>query len=394
VTTATTSAFTLEHRDHATAARFGCLQTAHGPVQTPVFMPVGTQATVKTMTPDELQTSNAEIILGNTYHLNLRPGMEIIEAAGGLHAFMGWNKPILTDSGGYQVFSLSKLRKLHADGVQFQSHIDGSSLFLGPREAMAIQRQLGSDIAMIFDECTPYPATHTQARDSLELTMRWAETAAQQPRAPGQLVFAIVQGGMYIDLRREAAQRLQQIGFDGYALGGLSVGEPEDEMFAVLAAVADSLPATHPRYVMGVGTPPQIVRAIAYGVDMFDCVLPTRVGRNGSAYTADGCIPIKAGRYKADFRPIEQNCQCYACRNFSRAYIRHLLNVSEVLALRLMTMHNIHFYLNLIQQIRTHIRNGSFKAFHDDFLARYRCSNRSSIATPVIGKPPAGDKLS
>lgn len=363
--------YTLLKKDEQTCARLGALETTHGVIETPIFMPVGTRATVKAMTPRDLEESGAQIILGNTYHLNLRPGMEIIREAGGLHKFMNWNKPILTDSGGYQVFSLSKLRKIKKHGVEFQSHIDGTRLFLGPKEAMAIQRDLGSDIAMVFDECTPYPCTHEEAEKSLELTLRWAAECRQQPRAEGQQVFGIVQGGMYEDLRRKSLDELVKLDFDGYAVGGLSVGEPEETMLAVLNWVTPHMPKTKARYMMGVGTPPQIVQAVAGGVDMFDCVIPTRVGRNGSAYTRQGSVPVKAGRFKNDFTPIEEGCTCYACRNFTKAYIRHLLNTDEILGLHLMTVHNVHFYLKMMEDIRTAIAESTFKQFHDEFLATY-----------------------
>ena len=362
--------FTLLKTDSSSGARRGVLRTAHGEIQTPIFMPVGTQATVKAMTPAEMEGLNAQIILGNTYHLFVRPGMEIIRGAGGLHTFMNWHRPILTDSGGYQVFSLSGLRKLTPDGVKFQSHVDGSPLFLGPKEAMAIQRDLGSDIAMVFDECTPYPATRKEATDSLRLTLRWAELCRQQQRAHGQLVFGIVQGGMYEDLRQLAAKELVALDFDGYALGGLSVGEPAAEMFRVLEAAVPCLPADKPRYMMGVGTPPQLVEAVARGVDMFDCVLPTRVGRNGSAYTANGTLPVKAGRFKADFTPMDPECGCYACRHFTRAYIRHLLNVGEILGARLVTTHNLYFYITRMQQIRAALDAGTFAEFRAAFHAK------------------------
>jgi len=358
-------------RDSSSCARLGKLKTAHYEVDTPIFMPVGTQATVKALAPNELRELGAQIVLGNTYHLNLRPGMEIMGQAGGLHRFMAWDRAILTDSGGYQVFSLSKLRKLTPEGVHFQSHIDGSPLFLGPREAMAIQKTLGSDIAMVFDECTPYPCTRDEAAESLALTLSWAQVCRQQERAEGQLVFGIVQGGMYDDLRRESLEALVDIGFDGYALGGLSVGEPELNMYRVLDAVGDLMPDDFPRYLMGVGTPPQIVEAVARGIDMFVCVLPTRVARNGTAFTASGTLPVKAGRYKGDFSPIQEGCLCYACRNFTRAYIRHLLNMNEILGHRLMTIHNVHFYLHLAQQIREHLAAGTFATFRSDFTARY-----------------------
>lgn len=363
--------FTLKKKDSATAARTGRLQTAHGEIKTPVFMPVGTQATVKAMTPHEVEELGARMVLGNTYHLNIRPGTEIIRKSGGLHKFMGWSRSILTDSGGYQVFSLSKLRKITTEGVHFQSHVDGQALFLGPREAMRIQRELGSDIAMVFDECTQYPCEYDDAAKSLELTTKWAAECKEQERAPGQQVFGIVQGGMYPDLRRQSAEALVDLGFDGYAVGGLSVGEPEAAMYEVLDSTLPVLPAEHPRYLMGVGTPPQILEAVARGVDMFDCVLPTRIARNGSAFTARGCIPIKAGRYKEDLDPIEPGCECYACQNFSKAYIRHLINVNEILASRLMTIHNLYFYLNLMRQARRHIVAGTYDTFYREFVSGY-----------------------
>ena len=359
--------FQLLGIDATTQARRGRVTTPHGTIETPVFMPVGTQATVKAMTPKELQEEDAEIILGNTYHLNLRPGMEIIRAAGGLHTFMAWPRPILTDSGGYQVFSLSKLRQLTPDGVRFQSHIDGQEIFLGPREAMAIQRDLGSDIAMVFDECTPYPCTHAEAAESLDLTLKWAAICRNAEHAPGQQVFGIVQGGLFQDLRKRSLEALVDLDFDGYAVGGLSVGEPEADMFDVLDWVGPLLPVDRPRYLMGVGTPTQILAGIARGVDMFDCVLPTRLARNGSAFTSTGCLPIKAARYKQDFRPIDEACDCYACQHFTRAYVRHLINVNEILASRLMTIHNLHFYLTLVRQARHHIEAGTFAEFHADF---------------------------
>jgi len=366
--------FSLIATDSATAARLGRLETAHGGIDTPCFMPVGTQGTVKAMTPDELVALGAEVILGNAYHLSLRPGMEVIRAAGGLHAFSNWSRPILTDSGGYQVFSLAKLRKIRPDGVEFQSHIDGRALFLGPVEAMAIQRDLGSDIAMAFDECTPYPCEHDAARTSLELTIDWARTCRDQPRAAGQLVFGIVQGSMYEDLRLESIERLIEIGFDGYAIGGLSVGEPDTEMLKVVDWTVPAMPAAMPRYLMGVGTPPQIVDAVRRGIDMFDCVLPTRLGRHGCAYTATGVVQAKAGRFKDDFAPLEKGCPCYTCTNFTRAYIRHLLNVQEILGMRLMTIHNLDFYLRLMRQIREHLQAGTLAAFSEGFIARYNAT--------------------
>jgi queuine tRNA-ribosyltransferase len=366
--------FTLRQTDSGTLARRGELHTPHGTIQTPAFMPVGTQATVKAMAPCELAAMGAEIILGNTYHLALRPGADIIAAAGGLHRFMGWDRAILTDSGGYQVFSLSPLRRVRPAGVEFQSHVDGQRLFLGPQEAMAIQRQMGSDVAMAFDECTPYPCTHRDAQRSLDLTLRWAADCRRQERAPGQLVFGIVQGGLFKDLREQAVGGIAALAFDGIAIGGVSVGETEAEMVTVLDWSGPLLPPALPHYLMGVGTPRQLVLAVCRGIDLFDCVLPTRMGRNGSAFTALGTLPVKAGRYKADFAPIDPACACYACQHFSRAYIRHLLNVGEILGSRLMTMHNLHTYLELMRRIRAHLEAGTFAEFAADFLARYPAS--------------------
>ena len=365
------SAFTIIRQDNGSFARRGILHTAHGDVQTPVFMPVGTQGTVKAMSPQELLDLGAEIILGNTYHLNLRPGMELMAEAGGLHKFMSWPKAILTDSGGYQVFSLAKLNKMLPDGVRFQSHIDGSTLFLGPKESMAIQRIIGSDIAMAFDECTPWPATYDRARHSLLTTLRWAEDSLQQPHAAGQLVFGIAQGSTFPELRRQAVRELAGMGFDGMAIGGVSVGEPEAAMVEVLDVCAPELPPQLPHYLMGVGTPRQLILGIQRGIDMFDCVLPTRMGRNGSAYTFEGTIPVKAARYKSDFTPILEGCQCYACRNFTKAYIRHLLHTGEILGARLMTIHNLHFFLDLARQARLHLENGTFGDFAASILASY-----------------------
>lgn len=357
-------------------ARCGVLHTAHGEIQTPIFMPVGTRASVKTVSPHELLSLEAQIILGNTYHLNLRPGMEIIDAAEGLHNFMGWQLPILTDSGGYQVFSLAKLRKVTDRGVEFRSHIDGSALFLGPREAMDIQRRLGSDIAMVFDECPPITCTEAEVSRSLERTLRWAATCREQPRSTGQLVFGIGQGGSFRELREQCMAALVDMDFDGYAIGGLSVGEPEETMYEILEWVVPTMPTAKARYLMGVGTPPQLVEAVARGVDMFDCVLPTRVARNGAAYTLDGMIQAKAGRWKSDFRPIQEGCECYTCTHHSRAYVRHLLNVGEIFGLRLVTLHNLHFYLRLMRDMRAHIRNGTFAEFRADFHARYKPPQR------------------
>ncbi len=352
-----------------TAARCGVLHTAHGDVQTPIFMPVGTRGTVKALSPRELDEDlDASIILGNTYHLFLKPGMEIMNLAGGLHKFMNWNKPILTDSGGFQVFSLSTLRKIEADGVRFASHIDGSRFFLGPVESMQIQRTINSDIVMAFDECTAYPATYEQAEKSLDITLRWERMSREQPLNDGQLRFGIVQGSVYPDLRERAAKGVCDIGFDGYAIGGVSVGESEKEMLEAVDWSVPFLPKTQPRYLMGVGTPRQIIESVARGVDMFDCVMPTRLGRHGTAFMSDGStLPIKAGRFAKDFSPVDPECDCYCCKNFTRSYIRHLFNVGEILAIRLLTMHNVHFFLNLTKRIRHAINNDCFDELRQEF---------------------------
>ncbi len=360
--------FEILKKDGSSQARNGIVRTSRGNIQTPVFMPVGTRATVKTMTPHELVDLNTEIILGNTYHLFLKPGTEIIEEAGGLHKFESWNKPILTDSGGFQVFSLSSLRKIKEDGVEFASHIDGSRFFLGPVESMNIQRILGSDIVMAFDECTPYPASYAEAAKSLKVTTRWERISAEQELKPEQQLFGIVQGSVYEDLRIQSATELVNIGFNGYAIGGLSVGEPEEDMMKCLEWVVPILPEDKPHYLMGVGTPKQIVEAVARGIDMFDCVIPTRLARHGSAFIYNGTtIPVKAGRYSKDFSPIDEKCNCYACKNFTKAYIRHLLNVNEILGMRLLTIHNLHYYINLMCEIRKSIENGTFCEFRKRF---------------------------
>ena len=368
--------FELLQTDSVTAARRGRLQTVHGAVETPIFMPVGTRATVKTLDGADLKALQSQIILGNTYHLNLRPGMGTIRAAGGLHAFMGWDLPILTDSGGFQVFSLAKMAKIQEDGVAFQSHIDGAPLFLGPREAMAIQRDLASDIAMVFDDCPPYPAEREQVQGAVERTKRWARECRDQPRAEGQLVFGIVQGGCYEDLREQSAREITAIDFDGYAIGGLSVGEPEPEMLRMAELTAPMLPADRPRYAMGLGTPVQLVELVARGVDMFDCVLPTRLARNGTAFTFGGAISLKGAAYREDFASIEDGCDCFTCQNHTRAYLRHLLNVDEILGLRLLTIHNLRCYLRLMEVVRGHLKAGTFGEFRAAFHANYRVTTR------------------
>ena len=363
--------FELLKTDSSSAARLGRLTTAHGLIDTPVFMPVGTQGSVKALDPRELDEMGTEIMLGNTYHLNIRPGLDIISEAGGLHRFINWSKPILTDSGGFQVFSLAKIRKIKAHGVEFRSHLDGSLLFLGPKESMGIQRTLGSDVAMVFDDCPPHTATAREVRAAVDRTIRWAAECREQPRAPGQLVFGIVQGGSHAGMREECAKELIKLQFDGYAIGGVSVGEPEPEMMKAVEYTTPFLPANQPRYAMGLGTPAQLVELVARGVDMFDCVLPTRVARNGTAFTHKGTISIKGGAYKRDWGPIEEGCACFACQRFTRAYIRHLLNVNEILGLRMVSVHNSHMYLKVMEDIRTNIRNGTFGEYRREFIARY-----------------------
>ena len=344
-------------------ARRGILHTAHGDVQTPVFMPVGTQGTVKTLEPRDLRALDVRILLGNTYHLMLRPGNEIMRLCGGLHRFMGWNGPILTDSGGFQVFSLGKLRKIREDGVEFNSHVDGRRFFMGPVESMATQRALGSDVAMCFDECIPWPATREYACKSIRKTLSWAALCAAQPRAPGQLLFGIVQGGVYRDLRERCARGLIEVGFDGYAIGGVSVGEPEDALLQGVEDGVAALPFERPRYLMGVGDRIQIVEAVARGVDMFDCVMPTRHARNGSAFTRHGTLQVKAGRFARDLSPVEEGCDCYCCRNFTRAYVRHLLSVGEILGERLLTLHNVHRFMTFMQEMRDALDQDRFPEF-------------------------------
>lgn len=368
--------FELFKTDSGSKARLGQLHTNHGVVNTPVFMPVGTQGSVKALDPRELREMGTQILLGNTYHLSIRPGMEIIRQAGGLHRFMSWPHPILTDSGGFQVFSLAKIRKIKAHGVEFRSHLDGSLLFLGPKEAMQVQRDLGSDIAMVFDECPPHTATLKASKDAVERTLRWAAECREQSRSPGQCVFGIVQGGTHAALREHCARELVTLKFDGYAIGGVSVGEAEAEIMRAVEMTEPFLPQDQPRYAMGLGTPAQMVELVARGIDMFDCVLPTRVARNGTAFTRKGAVSVKAGFNKADFRPIEEGCECYACRNFSRAYLRHLLNVEEILGLRMVSVHNSHMYLKLMADVREHLAAGTFSEFRREFVSKYVPSKR------------------
>jgi queuine tRNA-ribosyltransferase len=370
------SHFQLLGKDPCTGARRGRLTTLHGAVETPIFMPVGTQGTVKAVTPVHLRDIGAQIILGNTYHLNLRPGSELIRDLGGLHRFMGWDGPILTDSGGFQVFSLSKLREISDEGVSFQSHIDGAKLFLGPREVMGVQANLGSDIAMVLDECPPWPVGRDACALACARSLRWARLCREVALesgflASGRHVFAIAQGSTYDDLRREAAEALSALDFSGYAVGGVSVGEPEPEMLKQVAATTPFLPEDRPRYTMGLGTPPQILRMIALGVAMFECVLPTRVARNGLAFTPEGPINLRNERFKEDARPVVEGLDNYTCRNFSRAYLRHLFMAGEMLAGTLLTIHNLHFFLNLMEQARAHIEAGDYGVWHQAWIRRY-----------------------
>jgi queuine tRNA-ribosyltransferase len=383
--------FELLASDQHSKARRGRLKTAHGVIDTPAFMSVGTQGSVKGASPRELRELNAQIILGNTYHLFVRPGLDVIKHFGGLHDFMSWDGPLLTDSGGYQIFSLVKLRKITEEGVEFQNHIDGARAFISPEIAMEIQAALGSDIAMALDECVPYPCEYDYAAKSAEMTTRWArrckavaspvsaEKASNALRTAHstarQFLFGIVQGGAFENLRKQSAQAITELDFDGYAIGGVSVGEPEEEMMRAVESVEPFLPTHKPRYAMGLGTPPQMLQMIARGMDMFDCVLPTRLARNGTAFTATGTINLKNAEFTLDKRPIEENCACETCRQFSRGYIRHLIKAEEILGLRLITLHNLHFYLNLMRKARTEIENGTFHQFRKAFVAEYKTRN-------------------
>ncbi|MDR0993944.1 MAG: tRNA guanosine(34) transglycosylase Tgt [Verrucomicrobiota bacterium] len=364
--------FEITYEDPHSKARLGRLWTAHGPVDTPVFMPVGTQATVKSMAPWELEAEDCQILLGNTYHLNVRPGMDVIEHFGGLHRFQDWKSAILTDSGGYQVFSLTKLRQMTSEGVWFQSHVDGTRMFMGPKESMGIQRILGSDIAMVFDECPPCPCTPEYACQAVERTLSWAAVCAEQPRAQGQLVFGIVQGGVYPQLRERCAKELLALGaFDGYAIGGVSVGEPEELIMPGVHMTVDILPRERPRYLMGVGQWWQMSESVAAGVDMFDCVMPTRLARHGTVFTRNGKYSVRAAGNRLDERPLEEGCSCMACRRFSRGYIRHLLNVSEILGVRLTALHNMHAYFDFISRMRASIREDRFGEFRAETARVY-----------------------
>ena len=406
--------FELLGQDPQSKARRGRLTTPHGVIDTPAFMPIGTQGTVKAVTPRELREMNAQIILGNTYHLFVRPGLDVIKHFGGLQNFMKWNGPILTDSGGYQIFSLSKLRKIAEDGVEFQNHIDGARAFISPETAMEIQAALGGDIVMALDECVPYPCEYDYAAQSAEMTTRWAkrckkwkEENAERPTlnpqcsteivasavsaesgadalgtahtAARQLLFGIIQGGTFEDLRKQSAQAIVELDFDGYAIGGVSVGEPEEEMMRAVESAEPFLPEDKPRYAMGLGTPPQLLEMIARGMDMFDCALPTRLARNGTAFTTIGTLNLKNAEFVLDKRPIEENCACPACREFSRGYIRHLVKAEEILGLRLITLHNLHFYLELMNRARAEIERGTFDQFRNTFVADYKARDAMMI---------------
>jgi len=363
--------FTLLARSSESPARRGRLVTAHGVVETPVFMPVGTQATVKGVIPEELQRLGASIILANTYHLFIRPGHELIRELGGLHRFMNWPGPILTDSGGFQIYSLKELATISEEGATFRSHLDGATLRLTPEEAVAVQEALGSDIMMVLDTCIPYPAGRDEAARATGLTNRWARRSKEARRqGSGQLLFGIVQGGMYPDLRLAALEELVEIGFDGYALGGLSVGEPEEEMYGLIGEIAPRMPETSPRYLMGVGTPENLVEAVIRGVDMFDCVMPTRNARNGMLFTSRGRLVIKNARYRNDQRPVDEECGCYTCRHYSRAYLRHLYLAREILSSILNTIHNLHYFVGLMAGMRRAIEEDRVKAFRDEFYAK------------------------
>jgi len=360
--------FTRIAKDPGCAARVGRIGTPHGDVQTPAFMPVGTQGTVKGLTPEQVRGLGADIILGNTYHLYLRPGHRLIADLGGLHRFMNWPGPILTDSGGFQIFSLGALRRIAEEGATFQSHIDGSSHFLSPEKAVEIQEALGSDIMMCLDECIAYPATREEVERALARTARWADRCKQSRKNQAQALFGIIQGGVYPDLRRRGAEEMTAIGFDGYAIGGLSVGEPKGLMLENLAATAPLLPEERPRYLMGVGTPEDLVDGVFHGIDMFDCVMPTRSARNGLLFTNREKVVIKNARYREDASPIDSECDCYTCQNYSRAYLRHLYAAGEILAMVLNTIHNLRYYLRLMERIREAIREGRYPEFRDRFL--------------------------
>ena len=363
--------FELLHVCAQTGARRGRLHTPHGVIETPIFMPVGTQATVKTMSPDELKQIGAQIILSNTYHLHLRPGEDLVAEAGGLHRFMNWDRPILTDSGGFQVFSLAELRKLNENGVEFQSHLDGSRHFFSPEVSIGVQEKLGSDIMMQFDECSPWPCDYDRAKGAMYRTLRWLNRCMAAKTRDDQALFGIVQGAFYKDLRIECAKEMARLDLPGFGIGGLSVGEPKEIMYELLEAINPVMPQNKPRYLMGVGSPDCLIEGVLRGVDMFDCVLATRVARNGTAFTRRGRLVIKNAQYAHDFGPIEEGCDCYACRNFSRAYIRHLFKADEILALRLISWHNLRFLLHLMEEVRAAIEQDCYGDFVEEFYKHH-----------------------
>ena len=364
--------YELLHVCKQTGARRGIVHTPHGDIQTPVFMPVGTQATVKSMTPEELKEVGAQIILANTYHLFLRPGHELVKEAGGLHKFMHWDRPILTDSGGFQVFSLGALRTISEEGVEFRSHLDGSKQFLSPEKAMEVENALGADIIMAFDECCPYPSTYEYTKKSMERTTRWAKRCKEaHNRKEDQGLFGIIQGGFYKDLRKQSAEDLIKLDFPGYAIGGISVGEPKEEFLDILQYTTPLMPENKPRYLMGVGTPDYLVEAAIAGIDMCDCVIPTRLARHGTAFTSKGKIVVRNAIYERDFNPLDDECDCYACRNYTRAYIRHLVKTNEILGIRLLSIHNIKFLTNLMDKVRIEIERDNLGSFRKEFYRKY-----------------------
>ena len=367
--------FELLHVCKQTGARRGRLHTPHGVIETPVFMPVGTQASVKTMSPDELKDCGAQIILSNTYHLHLRPGEALVDKAGGLHSFMNWDRPILTDSGGFQVFSLADLRRLEERGVEFRSHLDGSKQFIGPEESIRIQQALGADIMMQFDECSPYPCDYSRAKDAMYRTLRWLDRCMKAKTRDDQALFGIVQGAFYSDLRIECAREMAQLDLPGFGIGGLSVGEPKEIMYDMLDKMMPFMPQNKPRYLMGVGSPDCLIEGVLRGVDMFDCVLATRVARNGTVFTHDGRVVVRNAKYAEDFSPLDPDCDCYACRNFSRAYIRHLFKAGEILALRLNSIHNIYFLTKMMEEMRSAIENDALLDWSNEFYARHGRGN-------------------
>lgn len=372
--------YELLHEDKNSGARRGIVHTPHGDIQTPVFMPVGTQATVKSMTPEELKELGAQIILSNTYHLYLRPGENIVKEAGGLHKFMNWDRPILTDCGGFQVFSLSDLRTISEDGVEFRSHLDGSKHMFTPEKVMQIEENLGADIIMSFDECCPYPSTYEYTKNSMERTTRWAVRCKKaHTNVEKQGLFGIIQGGFYKDLRQQSAKDLVALDFPGYAIGGISVGEPKEEFIDILRYTAPLMPKDKPRYLMGVGTPDYLIEAALAGIDMCDCVLPTRIARNGTAMTWNGKVVIRNATYERDFTPLDPECDCYACRNYTRAYIRHLVKTKEILGTRLLSIHNLYFLTKLMERVRMEIENDNLLKFKEEFYKKYGYTSEKNM---------------